>query len=79
MSTCCDHLVIIVNGLDELKAKYSTASQFYMYLFINIKPREDPAKVNIHLENIIIFQKVTESKLFTVYERKRNQMKKLYL
>ena len=77
---CCDHLIIVINGLGELERNYSESSQFHMYFFINMKPGEDPNTISVKLENLIIFQ-VMESatELFTVYERKRKGMKRVYI
>ena len=50
-----------------------------MHIFINLNAGEEPNKININLENFIIFQKVkNSSNLFTVFDRKRNEIKQIY-
>ena len=77
MDSCCDHLVIAINGLHEIKANYSTASQFHMYIFVNMKAGQNPENINVKMENIIIFQRVKRDiNLFTIFERKwRDKMR----
>ena len=80
VTTCCDHLIVVINSLTELKANYSIASQFYMYLFINTRAGEEPAKLRMNLENFVIFQKVENApNLFSVFERKNDGIEKIYL
>lgn len=78
VNTCCDHLVVIINGLNEL-GNYSTESKFYMYIFINLKAGEEPDKINMNLDNVIIFQLVEKAlNYFRIFERKTNEIKQIY-
>ena len=75
---CCDHLIIVINGLMELQTRYSTLSQFHMYIFINTKSGENPENINIHLKNVLIFQNVLNLKLYSIYEKKNGKMEFVY-
>lgn len=78
--TCCDYLVIIINGFDDILSNCSIASQFHMYIFINIKQDENLDGIKICLENFIIFQAIRNApKIFTIYERKRNGIERISL
>ena len=68
-------MIIILNGLDELNC---TLSYFRMYIFINMKSGENPKRMIVSMDNVLLFQLVENSnRLFAVYEKKRGKMKKI--
>ena len=78
MKTCCDYIVLVIDGLHRIRETYSNASKFYMYTFINMKAGEDPDKITTDMENFIIFQLPENApNVFTIHDRKRDKIEKI--
>ena len=71
INPCAAHFILVINGLEEFYARNWT--QFRMYAVINMKEGEKPK--NVSLNNIVWFQKVKNSRIFSVYEKKRGNFK----